>query len=313
MIIPDQRAAELPGEPDRRTGHEPGRSVYFATGFSWIRGGGGHADSGRCGEHGDRGLERSAQPRFRRRGAVRAGSASRTGNSAPRYRIINIVAVLQILTIIISRGDVTFLANLYAFGVIWSFAMKGMAVLVLRYTHPGRSRISRATELPHFRRGNSAGPGADHVDAVRHRGGQPVHQERRHHRGRDVLRLLFIVFTISEKITRRGQTTAHHEEMDQFHLAMEGELTPEAVGARPGNILVPVSNHSTLYHLGERAGPRETGAPRCGCAARALVAALRLRRIRTGSRTAFRQHRAAVCFRRRSRWRKSEERASGWR
>src|SRR3989449_3777125 len=53
------------------------------------------------------------------------------------HRIINIVVGLQILTIMISRGNVSFLANLYAFGVIWSFAMKGVAVLVLRYTHPG--------------------------------------------------------------------------------------------------------------------------------------------------------------------------------
>src|SRR6266850_1082186 len=42
------------------------------------------------------------------------------------------------ITIIISHGDVTFLANLYAFGVIWSFAMNGLAVLVLRYTSPGQ-------------------------------------------------------------------------------------------------------------------------------------------------------------------------------
>jgi len=54
------------------------------------------------------------------------------------YRIINIVVLLQIATIVISRGDVTFLANLYAFGVIWSFAMNGLAVLVLRYTNPGQ-------------------------------------------------------------------------------------------------------------------------------------------------------------------------------
>src|SRR5262249_61914159 len=54
------------------------------------------------------------------------------------YRIINIVVGLQILTILISRGDVTFLANLYAFGVIWSFAMNGLAVFVLRYTRPGQ-------------------------------------------------------------------------------------------------------------------------------------------------------------------------------
>src|SRR5713101_6733752 len=53
------------------------------------------------------------------------------------YRIINTVVVMQIITIVISRGNVTFLANLYAFGVIWSFAMNGLAVLVLRYTSPG--------------------------------------------------------------------------------------------------------------------------------------------------------------------------------
>src|ERR1700751_3665066 len=52
------------------------------------------------------------------------------------HRIINLVVLFQILTIIASRGDVTFLGNLYAFGVIWSFSMKGIAVLVLRYTHP---------------------------------------------------------------------------------------------------------------------------------------------------------------------------------
>jgi hypothetical protein len=60
--------------------------------------------------------------------------------------------------------------------------------------------------------------------------------------------LLYIVFTISE---RRGHhTNAARVEMDQFNLALEGELTPEGVGARPGNILVPVSNHYALYHLG---------------------------------------------------------------
>src|SRR5579862_5534276 len=46
------------------------------------------------------------------------------------------VVGLQIVMILISRGDVTFLANLYAFGVIWSFVLNGTAVLVLRYTQP---------------------------------------------------------------------------------------------------------------------------------------------------------------------------------
>src|SRR6202047_2056298 len=52
------------------------------------------------------------------------------------HRIINMVVGLQIVMILISRGDVTLLANLYAFGVIWSFVLNGTAVLVLRYTQP---------------------------------------------------------------------------------------------------------------------------------------------------------------------------------
>src|SRR5260221_2730071 len=38
--------------------------------------------------------------------------------------------------------------------------------------------------------------------------------------------------------------------MDQFNLELEGELTAESVGAKAGNILVPISNHFNMYHLG---------------------------------------------------------------
>src|SRR6202161_3896857 len=53
------------------------------------------------------------------------------------YRIINLIVCMQLLTIVLSRGDVYQLAALYAFGVIWSFTMKSLAVLVLRFTEPG--------------------------------------------------------------------------------------------------------------------------------------------------------------------------------
>src|ERR1700751_1263088 len=53
------------------------------------------------------------------------------------YRIINLIVGMQLLTIILSGGNVYSLAALYAFGVIWSFAMKSLAVLVLRFTEPG--------------------------------------------------------------------------------------------------------------------------------------------------------------------------------
>ena len=41
------------------------------------------------------------------------------------------------LTILLSRGNIFILGEAYAFGVMWSFAMKGLAVLVLRYKQPG--------------------------------------------------------------------------------------------------------------------------------------------------------------------------------
>ena len=53
------------------------------------------------------------------------------------YRIINLIVALQIFTIIASRGDVYALGEAYAFGVIWSFAFKSLAMLVLRFKYKG--------------------------------------------------------------------------------------------------------------------------------------------------------------------------------
>src|SRR6266403_1759031 len=164
------------------------------------------------------------------------------------YRIINIIVILQMITILISRGDVTFLANLYAFGVIWSFAMNGLAVLVLRYTNPGQREFQ--VPLNFTIRGKQVPLGLGLITltlfliAFINLFTKPVATMA----GGVFSVLLYIVFTISE---RRGRHTGvAHVEMDQFNLELEGELTPEAVGARPGNILVPISNHFNMYHLG---------------------------------------------------------------
>ena len=56
------------------------------------------------------------------------------------YRLIAMIAILQIATVVISRGDVTLLGEAYAFGVAWSFAMKALAVTVLRFSRPDADR-----------------------------------------------------------------------------------------------------------------------------------------------------------------------------
>ena len=166
------------------------------------------------------------------------------------YRIINIIAALQVITIIISRGDVTFLANLYAFGVIWSFAMKGLAVLVLRYTHPGDREYRVPLNFKVFGVEIPVGLGLITLILLGIAVVNLFTKKEATIAGVTFSIFLFIVFTISERYTHHARGSAQHVEMDQFHLAMQGELTPEAVGARPGNILVPVSNIHALYHLG---------------------------------------------------------------
>ncbi len=163
------------------------------------------------------------------------------------YRIINIVVALQIVTILLSRGDVTFLANLYAFGVIWSFAMNGLAVFVLRYTKPGKREFQVPLNFTILGTQFPVGLGLITLIlffiAFVNLFTKPIATVA----GGAFSILLFIVFTISERSSR--QAGVAHVEMDQFNLDLEGELTPETVGAKAGNVLVPISNHFNLYHL----------------------------------------------------------------
>ncbi len=164
------------------------------------------------------------------------------------HRIINMIVALQIVTIVISRGDVTFLANLYAFGVIWSFALKGIAVLVLRYTHPQEREFR--VPLNFTIAGKEIPLGLALITltllgiAIVNLFTKPAATIS----GVTFSGLLFLAFELSEKRIqrKRGQT---HVELDQFNLAQAAELTPEAVGVKPGNILVPVSTYYALYHL----------------------------------------------------------------
>ncbi len=56
------------------------------------------------------------------------------------------------------------------------------------------------------------------------------------------------VFSISEKVTKKS-TAARTSNSTSSTWPQRSELTPESVGARPGNVLVPISNYHALYHL----------------------------------------------------------------
>jgi hypothetical protein len=60
------------------------------------------------------------------------------------HRLINLVAVLQIVVILASMGDVDTLGEAYAFGVIWSFVFMTMSMTVLRF----KDRSTRLYRVP---------------------------------------------------------------------------------------------------------------------------------------------------------------------
>ncbi|HKO06058.1 MAG TPA: APC family permease [Candidatus Acidoferrales bacterium] len=163
------------------------------------------------------------------------------------YRIINMVVALQVITILLSRGNVYTLGEAYAFGVVWSFVMKALAVLVLRFTHPG----DREYRVPlNLRIGSKEIPlGLAMIATVLAAIAitNLLTKQVATISGLIFTLVFFGLFTFSERLAhKRGHA---HGELDQFHMESHDEISPAAIGARPGSVLVPISNFHKLYHL----------------------------------------------------------------
>ncbi len=174
------------------------------------------------------------------------------------HRILNLVVCLQLLTIFLSRGSIFVLGEAYAFGVMWSFALKGLAVLVLRYKQPGKREFRVPLNLKFGDVEIPLGLGLITVILFALCVINLFTKQVATLSGAAFTIIFFAVFTTSERMTRKRATA--HAELDQFNLEPGEDLTPEALRVRPGNILVMVRNYNTLYNLGvvlDRADPRK--------------------------------------------------------
>jgi amino acid transporter len=174
------------------------------------------------------------------------------------YRMLNLVVGLQLLTIILSRGNIFLLGEAYAFGVMWSFSMKGLAVFVLRYRQPGK----RDFRVPlNFTVGNveiPVGLGLITLTLFALSITNLFTKQVATIAGVAFTIIFFSIFEISERITIKHG--GKHAELDLFNLESDGELTPAALGVRPGNVLVMIRNSNALYNLGavlDRVNPRQ--------------------------------------------------------
>jgi amino acid transporter len=158
------------------------------------------------------------------------------------YRIINLIVIC------LSLGNVYLLAALYAFGVIWSFAMKSIAVLVLRFTEPG----NRAWKVPgNLHIGKTEIPvGLILISAVLLITAV-VNLFTKYEAtiaGVIFSVVFFTLFSISERHVAR-ERVGKPEQLDQFRVYGNQELGSGAMGVRPANILVAVRDPRNLYYL----------------------------------------------------------------
>jgi len=154
------------------------------------------------------------------------------------HRIVNLVCILQMTTIIASRGDVITLGEAYAFGVIWSFTFNSLAMLVLRWKYhrergwkvPPNIRIGK-TELPIgllsvfmvllsiavvnlFTKSVATVSGCVFAAAF------------------------FVIFTISERQNLRKHAITARQMKDHFQLEHQDTISLESTAIRPGAIMV---------------------------------------------------------------------------
>jgi amino acid transporter len=164
------------------------------------------------------------------------------------YRIINLIVGLQVLVIILSRGNFYLLAGLYAFGVIWSFSFNALAVLVLRYTKPeGRewkvpgNITIRGKELP-------IGIAMIAVFLFMVAIVNLFTKVEATIGGLIFSAIFFVIFTISERREHK-RNQGQHEAIEQFRVFGNPELNEGTVGVRPGNVLVAVRDPRNLFYL----------------------------------------------------------------
>ncbi len=165
------------------------------------------------------------------------------------HRIINLVFFMQMLTILITRGDVIMLGEAYAFGVIWSFTFNSLAMLVLRWKYHGE----RGWKVPpNFKIGKTEIPvGLASVFlvlltvAIVNLFTKSVATVS----GVIFATAFFIIFSVSEKRNAKQHALNKRQMKEHFQLDHQDVVSRETVAVRPGAVMVTMRDAANPYAL----------------------------------------------------------------
>ncbi|WP_319588782.1 APC family permease [uncultured Desulfobulbus sp.] len=166
------------------------------------------------------------------------------------YRVINLIVILQLFTIVVSRGDIMVLGEAYAFGVVWSFSMNALSVLVLRYKQPGGREWKvplnftvRGREIP-------VGLGLVTLALFSLAIVNVVTKKVATISGISFTLAFFLVFEVTDILNKRRMKAQHEDAShERFRLDVNEDVTSGTLDVRPGNVLVAVRNPHRLTHL----------------------------------------------------------------
>jgi amino acid transporter len=164
------------------------------------------------------------------------------------YRLVNLIAILQIVTIIGSQGDVFVLGEAYAFGVIWSFSFNALATVVLRFRRSEGREWKVPFNIPFGKTEIPMGLILTAFILLSIALINLLTKEVATIAGTIFTLAFFAIFTISERINLR-KLDLTSAKLDRFQLQQQETIDQESVGARPGNVLVGVRDYNTLSHL----------------------------------------------------------------
>ena len=163
-------------------------------------------------------------------------------------RIITMIISLQIVTIVLTRGDIQLLGDAYAFGIVWSFAMQGLSVLVLRYKQPEEPEWKVPLNFRVGGRELPMGLGLITLALFSMAIVNVFTKKVATIWGFGFTVSIFIIFTLSEQYNRRRAAAKRHD-LEKFRLVAQENLSQDSISARPGNVLVAIRNPYELGHL----------------------------------------------------------------
>jgi amino acid transporter len=163
------------------------------------------------------------------------------------HRIINMVTLLQLATILASRGDVYLLGEAYAFGVVWSFFLKGLGVLALRfqrsdqeYKTPLNIRLGRF-EIP-------IGLGVTTLVLFFVAIANLLTKQIATIYGVSFTVVMLALFIISERVNMKKRS-AEKQGLEEFNLEHQSKVDTATVHARAGCVLVAVREYLRMEHF----------------------------------------------------------------